>query len=153
MNNQPFYNNIGIPANMNVPQANWNQPTMFTQPQQVQNIQPPPQSFNTAPPRTYINGRIINDEKEIRPNEVPGDGSVAIFPFMDRSKILVREVTENGTIANSVYVLEQGVQTQNDSAQNDIMTPIMERLDNIEKMIKRNSRYYKKPTTKKDDEA
>lgn len=141
--------------------SNWNQPVMYpianNQFNQSQ-IQPPPppqvpqQQMQSIPQRSYISGRVINPGEKIMANEVPGDGSVSIFPLSDRSKILVKEVNENGIIDTTTYI-----RASEDSKQmpesNDILPTILERLDNIEKMVKKNSSYYhrKKPAKKEGD--
>lgn len=139
-----FYN-----SNQQQPTMNWNLPTSnYVQPIQNNTFATPP--VQQTPQRTYIPGRIVNAAEEIKPNETPGDGSIAIFPFADRSKILIKEMTANGTIADSVYVLQPRESTQTQNV--DVLTPILARLDEIEKMIKRRHRY-KKPVDQNKQEG
>lgn len=137
-NNQ--YGNYQTPYMGAPPQQNWNMPIQNN----VPNIQQPQmqdqqavQNF-AAPARSYIPGRLVSSEKEIRPNEVLSDGSPTIFPMADRTRILLKEVTQDGTIATSTYVLESSTQPQ---AGDDVLAGIVNRLENIEKMLKRSTRH------------
>ncbi len=89
---------------------------------------------------TYISGRYVQDVKSIRPNEVRPDGNPTVFPLVDRSAIITKELNEMGTIDTYVYV-RQEVAQNNQNGQDPIQM-IMDRLDNIEKEIKK-TRYYK----------
>lgn len=56
-----------------------------------------------------IVGKIVNDVSNVSPNDVPMDGSVAVFPKNDMTEIYCKQWTANGTIQTVVYkpVLEQ----------------------------------------------
>lgn len=53
--------------------ANWYNPTAYSAPNQQNS--------------SSIFGRVVNDESEIMPNEVPMDGSISIFPKSDGSEV------------------------------------------------------------------
>lgn len=104
-------------------------------------------------PTVYqIPAREINALNDIAPNEVPSDGSPALFMASDRSRIFLKEVTQNGTIATFEYVkTQENDQTQ--SSDEKILDAVMARLDSIEQMIKKNNsyrpRYKQKPNQQK----
>lgn len=56
-----------------------------------------------------IVGKIVNDVSNVSPNDVPMDGSVAVFPKNDMTEIYCKQWTANGTIQTVVYkpILEQ----------------------------------------------
>lgn len=88
MNNQFGYPQPVVPQNnMGYPMYNGlpiNQPVYRTQVPQVQPMQMQP-SYSVIP------GRIVNTPDEIRPNEVPNDGSIAVFPLNDGSAVYLAE--------------------------------------------------------------
>lgn len=164
-NPNQFYGG-GYPAVPPGPTSNvpaWNQPVMYpinqqmyNQPTQViqQNPQPVAQP-QIQPQRFYIPGREVQPGEKIMANEVPGDGTISVFPIADatRSKILVKAVNESGTIDTVTYVrVEEGSEETTAPTTNDILPSILERLENIEKMVKKNSYHYRKKPTKKEGE-
>lgn len=50
-----------------------------------------------------IVGKIVNDVSNVSPNDVPMDGSVAVFPKNDMTEIYCKQWTANGTIQTIVY--------------------------------------------------
>ena len=50
-----------------------------------------------------LNGKVVDTIEQITANDVPMDGSVAIFPKKDMSEIYLKSWTPNGTIATVVY--------------------------------------------------
>lgn len=70
------------------------------------NIQPAaPMQQQTQ--QTFVQGRVVESEADIKPNEVPMDGSVTFFPKSDYSVVFGKTWTENGTIRSMRYLLEQ----------------------------------------------
>lgn len=132
----------------------WNQPVMYPVNNNMfnqsmtamapQNPQPQPTQ------RFYIPGREIQPGEKIMANEVSGDGTISVFPLSDRSKILVKAVNENGTIDTTTYVRVTDDSKAVTTPTNDILPSILERLENIEKMVKKNSYHYRKKPTKKE---
>ena len=94
-----FYPNPGFYPN-SVP--------LFGQVQQPQPAQPmtmQPQAQQPQP--TFVQGRVVESEGDIKPNEIPMDGSVTFFPKSDYSVVFGKTWTENGTIRSMRYLLEQ----------------------------------------------
>lgn len=96
--------------------------------------------MNRARPSVGLIGRTVNNENEIRPDEVPMDGSVAFFPQADRSCIYAKYWNNNGLIDKRVYVLApmEG-EVQNTPANNLEMMykELSNKIDNIYKMLNR----------------
>lgn len=107
-------------------------------------VRPPQQP---VPSPSYIPGRMVNQESEIVPNEVPSDGSYGIFIQSDLKRIFAKTVGGDGLIHTNVYELSSGSSTT--TQQDDILYNIMARLDNIEKMMTKNNRPYTKPNNYK----
>lgn len=63
--------------------------------------QPYQQSYQQ--PRTGIAGRIVSSVEEVTANEVPMDGSIALFPLQDHSAIYGKVWNTNGTISTMRY--------------------------------------------------
>lgn len=92
---------------------------------------------STGPGR--IPARFVSSPEEIRPNEVPSDGTLALFPRMDYQEIYARQLNRNNIIDEVTYVPKRPVQ-QESPAQNGTSVvpqtvdfgPINERLEKIE---------------------
>ena len=102
------------------------------------------QQVPIQPRPDYLAGRVVSSEKDIRPNEVPMDGSTAIFPQADRSCIHVKWWGNNGLIEGVTYVLQQ---SENQQTAQSPFDEILTRLDKIEKSLARNNQksFYNKP--------
>ena len=114
--------------------ANWNQPTVSpgqpqipqwlqnllvaysqpaTNPQIVQTPQYPaqpqvqqPQPQQNQPPAPTLIGRHVNNLSEIKPIEIPMDGTATYFPTFDGSAIYLRYWDQDGQIKGQRYVPE-----------------------------------------------
>lgn len=53
-----------------------------------------------------IFGHIVNNESEIKPNEVPMDGSIALFPLSDFTSIIAKQWSQDGTIKTLKFILD-----------------------------------------------
>ena len=62
---------------------------------QQQNIQPQQQAG--------LNGKVVQAVEQITANDVPMDGSVAVFPKQDMSEIYAKSWNADGTIRTIVY--------------------------------------------------
>lgn len=88
-----------------------------------------------------IPGRLVDSEEEIKPNEVPMDGRASLFPKRDFSSIYAKAWNSNGTIQTIEYIPKiQDTQQSVEGAvavpvSSDVNNQILERLDNIEKML------------------
>lgn len=153
MNNQNV-NYGGIPGsspyNMNLA----NQNNGMVNAQQIQSTVSPLQQFSNynQPSVKRVPARIINDPKEIMPNEVPMDGSVSLFPTADYSCIYAKAWNANGMIDTVKYVPEKP-ETQPTVQSQDVLTAILARLDNIERTLNKRNKPYNKPVPKKEVES
>lgn len=116
-----------------------------------QNYRPQP----AQPPRrpSYICGRVVRSENDIMPSEVPMDGKTCVFPLVDGSAIICKTWTPDFQLAEQVYIpLQQAqpspileeVKTAPGYYDEDTVNLILQRLDKIEKLVKRNV-YSNKP--------
>lgn len=83
---------------------------------------------------TGIPGRVVASPQEIKPNDIPMDGSAAIFPMADDSCIYAKCWAADGGIQTIRYIPEkvaQAAQNQGPSEFDQVMT----RLDKIEQML------------------
>lgn len=51
-----------------------------------------------------IFGHVVSNESEIKPNEVPMDGSIALFPLSDFTSIIAKQWSQDGTIKTLKFV-------------------------------------------------
>lgn len=65
------------------------------------------------PYRPGMPGRVVQDITEVRPNEVPGDGSPAIFVKNDMSCVYVKYLSNVGKIETLIYEQAASQQAQN----------------------------------------
>lgn len=134
--NAPMYGAMGNPSQMPM-----EQPMYAASPLRAQPMQP---SFPTIP------GRLIRDAAEIKPNEIPMDGSVSLFPNADYSLILAKAWNQDGTIDTVRFVREVPPQPKNERSMDEVLSAIAalgERFDRLESMVG------KKPTASKTKEA
>lgn len=118
---------------------------------------PPVQQMTQQPPMiSAIPGRVVNTFEDIRPNEVPGDGSISVFPQGDLSCIYVRYIAGDGTIKTRKFVEETeaiAADMPSTGQTNQNGTPdyaaLNEKLDKIDKKLSK--LFYKKPMRKEGD--
>ncbi len=93
------------------------------------------QNYNRRP--MSIPGKFIQTEQDIRPNDIPGDGSVAFFPEQNYNYIIAKGWNTNGDRMDMVkYVPEQRVnQEPQVSPEMQLLQATMQRLDRIEQML------------------
>lgn len=89
---------------------------------------------NSVQRQMGLYGRMINAVEEVKPQEVPMDGSIGIFPTYDYSKIYTKYWDANGRIQTEVYEKQSGP-TETDLSASDPFAAVMERLDKIEQML------------------
>lgn len=79
--------------------------------------------------------RVIFSPEQIAPQEIPTNGTPALFPLSDGSKIIARALTGNGTFDERIYVLQpRNVQTNEETVPSEF-DQIMNRLGNIEENL------------------
>lgn len=99
-------------------------------------IQTPQPNYPQPTNRYILPGRAVNSEEEITYQEVPMDGSIAVFPKIDGSAIFVRSVNNKGAVETKTYVLSESTseQASNDTPQISLLD-IMNQLDNINDVL------------------
>lgn len=118
-------------------------------PQPVQVASPPrmqPQPVQTIPQQTPMGvlGRWVNDFNDIKPNEVPMDGTICFFPKTDYTCIYAKVWDQNGKLQNFVFVPETPTQTEPTIVQNnEQIDKMMAKLDDIQSQLSRMNRHYK----------
>ena len=132
-----------------------NQQQMQAMAQQM-NMRPPNQVQPSGAPFNFgqtnripmMPGRVVNSPDEIMPNEVPMDGTIALFMLRDGSSIIAKAWNQYGTITTvpfaPVIPQSEGATTDQTETQPDpFKEEVLARLDKIEKFVK-NKPYYKK---------
>lgn len=122
------------PYNNQIYQQNYIRPELVPQNNQPQ---PPP-----------IPARQINSVNDIKPNDVPMDGTISLFLMSDCSCIIAKQWNSRGTIDDVCFVPEPKNQEQT-SQNSDILNTVLERLDNIESMLQFNMKM-RKPIKQED---
>lgn len=122
--------------------------------QPYQQLQPMMMPQFTAPqqmaqPKNPIAGRIVSSADEIAANEVPMDGTVALFPVQDGSLIYARQWNNNGTISTVEYAPVQKPADAEEAAETPTLMDIMDQLSDIEDLIKQQKKPAPKRTTEK----
>lgn len=158
-NGYGMYNQGGYPQ-MGTPMPTQPQvappPRLMPQQVQSQSMQPTPQQMPMGVP-----GRWVNDLNEIKPGEVPMDGTICFFPKTDYSKIYAKVWDQNGKLQDFVFVPEVPVPSEPAPAQTDErIDKMMEELgsmrEQLSKILQTVNRPYKpnkkpyhpKPTNK-----
>lgn len=108
---------------------------------QLTNIGNQPVQQNTS----TIFGRLVIDENEITPNEIPMDGSIALFPKSDYTCVYAKQRDRNDVIQTVMYVPAAPKDEPEQIDVNGEFESIKERLDRIEERLnRRNSKPYNK---------
>ena len=100
------------------------QPQVMPQPQQV------PIGFT---------GRYVNSIDEVVLNEIPMDGSIAIFPTKDAQAIYLKVWNQNGSLLTARYVLDP-VQPEQQATKAAPMDDILDRLNKLEAAISKRTK-------------
>ncbi len=104
-----------------------------------------------------LNGKMVDTVEQITANDVPMDGSFAIFPKKDMSEIYLKSWTPNGTIATVVFkpVLEEqennSIPTPTEmkiGMDNEVAEVFMQRFDELKTKLEELEQSMTKPTTK-----
>lgn len=98
--------------------------------------QPQPMYRPSAPNYPVIIGKIVGGLDDIRPNEVPNDGSISVFPQSDGSCIYVKYLSGDGRINTVKFVAETPeIPNMNQNGSDNKLDSIIARLSSIEKML------------------
>lgn len=98
----PYYGESNTPQQRQDQYTNWNRGYNNTQ-----------NSFSSGPvSKNYLVGRLIFSPEQITPQEIPTDGTPALFPLNDGSCIYAKSLQPDGTFAEWRYVLDKPVETE-----------------------------------------
>lgn len=138
---QNYWFNSGAPAPQSERQAfeaGWTaaqKQMAFSQPQISERIFQNQQNIIPSRP-SYLPGRLIGTPEDIRPNEIPMDGTIAVFPSLDYSYVVLKAWNSNGSIQTEIYRHESsGEPTDKDVKLEEFKMDLTERLERIEKML------------------
>lgn len=105
------------------------QPAQTWLPQQAPMQQPQQQQSTGA---VALTGRTVRSAQEATPQEVPMDGTLALFPLSDGTAIIGKRWTPEGTISEVRYVPEAPVTKQEAPS---FESTVLDRLSGIERAI------------------
>lgn len=78
-------------------------------------FQPSPMWSSTRPPSSPFGGRVVASPDEIQVQEVPTDGTMALFLLSDGSGVIGKRWSPDGSIQTTRFVAEQApIQQQED---------------------------------------
>lgn len=103
-----------------------------------------------------LNGKIVDSAEQITANDVPMDGSFAMFPKKDMSEIYLKSWTPNGTIATVVFrpIMEESSNSSSVqesvrvSLSDEVTEVILQKFDELAKKIEELQQSMTKPMTK-----
>lgn len=98
--------------------------------QTMSQAQQPPQQQSTG--AAALTGRTVRSAQEVTPQEVPMDGTLALFPLADGTAIIGKRWTPEGTISEVRYVPEAPVTKQDAPS---FESTVIDRLSGIERAI------------------
>lgn len=122
--NYPIYNpyqNVAMQGAMANQMMGYNAPNLYANIAQ-QTVQPQQSTIQG------ISGRIVSNESEVAPNEIPNDNTVGYYPSADGSVIWAKTWNSNGGISTVEYVRKEIPVEE----QKDPLEPVLERLTAIE---------------------
>lgn len=116
----------------------------YTYPIQPMQAQMP--AYGSQTPNTGIqkppamSGRVVSQEADITPQEVPMDGSFSWFPMADGSAVIGKRWNSDGTIQTVRYAPESTEPQQAVETVPSYMSDISSRLDRIEGILTQRAR-------------
>lgn len=98
--------------------------------------QPPAQQAPMT--QQSIFGRMVNEESEIMPNEVPMDGTIAFFPRVDLSAIIAKQWVQDGTIKTVTFVpvIQEASTTTHTMSIDELAQSMDSKFNELKSMIK-----------------
>lgn len=116
-----------------------------------------PQINYTQPPfRHILPGKSVNSPDEIALDDVPGDGSISLFPKKDGSCIFVRYRNGLGIVTTDVYVPQETTEENISEVSSDsdvAMAEVFDKLNTIIDLLnKRPKRQYNNSYKKKNNQ-
>ena len=100
--------------------------------------------YTTPAHKQTIFGKSVQNESQITPNDVPMDGTIALFPLQDFSKIIAKQWTPNGLIQTLEYLPANAKDDNLTVTLDDVMSHMDERLDQIEDLFTKPNQAMKK---------
>lgn len=96
---------------------------------------------NASQPQSFLIGKLIQSPDDILAKDVLMDGTISLFLMHDLSCVIARQWNPVKNKVDEVrYILDRGQERSGNGY--EILSPIMERLDSIEGMLKKGQ--YKK---------
>lgn len=89
---------------------------------------------SSSPNPSNIPVRVVFSPEQIAPQEIPLNGTPALFPLSDGSRIIARSLLGNGLFDERVYVLQSDNPANNQPSEFD---QVMMRLGKIEQSLDR----------------
>lgn len=130
----PYQGNVYNPSTTLYPQIQ--QPPMLRNLTSTPQLQPSNQQPSSMIPNQII-GKVVGSQNDVFPNDVPGDGSIALFPQSDYSVIYAKQWNADGSISTIKFVPEiQNETAEQQDAGGVTMADVMNQLSNIEDLIK-----------------
>lgn len=96
---------------------------------------------------SYLSGRVVSNEQQITPSEIPMDRSVSIFPLEDYSAIIAKQWDSTGRIQTVRYIPEQPAVSQDDP-----FIALNARFDRLEELISK-QKIIQKPKIERKEET
>ena len=127
----------GLPTNQYLPTIPNNTSGIPTyQPQYQTQYTPPAQQ--PSMPQQSIFGRMVTEESEIKPNEVPMDGTIAFFPRVDLSAIIAKQWVQDGTIKTVTFtpVIQEPSPETHSMSIDELAQSMDSRFNELKSMIK-----------------
>lgn len=121
------------------------QPYQFGQWPQFQPTAQQPMMSSTRPPSSPFSGRVVASPDEIQVQEVPTDGTMALFLLSDGSGVIGKRWAPDGSIQTTRFVAEQ-VPTQ---PQEDPMARLEAKVDGLVQAVASLSEQAPKPKTRR----
>lgn len=113
-----YWGNMNNPMMPTIPPVG--QVQMPAMPQQQTPMQPQQQ---VQPRQSYLQGRMVESENDIKPNEIPMDGTVTFFPKSDLSCVYGKTWTQDGVLKPLKFVREEDIPQPKEEAPSQSFDP------------------------------
>lgn len=91
--------------------------------------QPQPQSHPSLP------GRTVDDIKEVKPAEIPMDGTWCFFPLRNGTKVYVKLWDDSGELRTFSFIPEEPIREGQKAEEQSKFDKILTRLDDLEAAV------------------
>lgn len=119
------------------PATQMQQPTQGYMQPQMPSYQPPQQQNQSQfqESRQGLKGRIVNDIAEVKPNEIPMDGSFCYFPTRDGKKVYVKVWDDDAVLRTFCFIPEEPIIEAKKNEEKTQYETILSRFDDLEAAI------------------